>query len=78
VGPCEGSAPVQCVGHDEAAYEYFIPSPRISFEKLRLGFRADPTADVVDLESDHVDDIMARAGRTWLDDHGIERGFTSY
>ena len=31
--------------------------------------RADPTADVVALGCDDVDDIMARGGRTWLDDH---------
>ena len=26
----------------------------------------------------HVGEIMARGARTWLDDHGIERGFRSY
>jgi hypothetical protein len=31
--------------------------------------------DVVDLVCGHAGDIMARGERTWLDDHGIERGF---
>ncbi|WP_220032553.1 hypothetical protein [Mycolicibacterium moriokaense] len=26
----------------------------------------------------HADEIMARHERSWLDDHGIERGFTSH
>ena len=59
-----------CVGHDEAG--------GLVFNGVDRALRADPTADVVDLGCDHVDDIMARGGRTWLDDHRIERGFTSY
>ena len=36
---------------------------------------AEPGADVVDLVCAHqAGDIMARGERSWLDDHGIERG----
>ncbi len=80
------------VGYDEAGallfngidrehfdgYEYSITVAPDQFEKLRLAFRADPAADVVDLVCKHVDDIMARGERTWLDDRGIERSVSSY
>jgi len=33
---------------------------------------------VLDPVCAHVDEIIARGERSWLDDHGIERGFTSY
>jgi hypothetical protein len=33
---------------------------------------------VVDLVSANTDEIMARGERSWLDDQGIERGFSSY
>jgi hypothetical protein len=36
------------------------------------------SVDVVDLVCAHADEIMARGERTWLDDHGIERGFSTY
>jgi hypothetical protein len=39
---------------------------------------ADSAADVVDLVCAHADEIMARGERSWLDDHGIERGFSSH
>ena len=39
---------------------------------------AGPDADVLDPVCAHVDEIIARGERSWLDDHGIERGFTSY
>jgi len=38
----------------------------------------DAGADVLDLVCAHVDDIMARGERTWLDDHGIDRAFRSH
>jgi hypothetical protein len=34
--------------------------------------------DVVDVLCAHADEIMARGERSWLDDQGIERDFSSY
>ena len=48
------------------------------FDALRRAVAADPAADVLDLVCAHVGEIMARGERTWLDDHGIERGFRSH
>ena len=59
-------------------YEYTVTVAPDQFEKLRRALGADPAADVVDLVCKHVEAIMARGERTWLDDQGIERGFQSY
>ncbi len=59
-------------------YEYTVTVAPDQFEKLRRALGADPAADVVDLVCEHVDAIMARGERTWLDDQGIERGFSAY
>ncbi len=34
--------------------------------------------EVVDLVCDHVDEILKRGQRSWLDDDGIQRGFSSH
>jgi hypothetical protein len=47
------------------------------FDKLRGALAADRAVDVVDLVCAHGDEIMARGERSWLDDHGIERGFST-
>jgi hypothetical protein len=39
---------------------------------------ADGAGDAVDLVCAHAGDITARGERSWLDDHGIERGFSSH
>jgi hypothetical protein len=38
----------------------------------------DARRQALDLASDHVDEIMSRGERCWLDHHGMERGFSSY
>jgi hypothetical protein len=43
-----------------------------------VGYDGGADVDVVDLVCDHADEVMARGERSWLDDHGIERGFSSY
>jgi hypothetical protein len=53
-------------------------SPPISFGKLRGALDADSAVDMVDLVCAHANEIMARGERSWLDDHGIERGFSTY
>lgn len=58
-------------------YEYTITVAPGQFDKLR-GALAGPEADVVDLVCANADEIMARGERSWLDDHGIERGFSTY
>lgn len=68
-------------GEDRAhldGYEYTVTVAPDQFEKLRRALGAGLTADVVDLVCNHVEDIMARGERTWLDDQGIERGFQAY
>jgi hypothetical protein len=59
-------------------YEYSITVAPDQFDKLRRTLTAEGAADVVDLVCAHADEIMARGERSWLDDHGIERGFSSY
>jgi hypothetical protein len=68
-------------GEDRAhldGYEYTVTVAPDQFTKLRGALGADPAADVVDLVCEHVDAIMARGERTWLDDQGIERDFQAY
>ncbi|MDT5014998.1 MAG: hypothetical protein QOD39_1158 [Mycobacterium sp.] len=62
-------------GHN---YEYWITVSSDQFDKLRAALDADPSAEVVDLVCIHVDEIMKLGERSWLDHHGIERGFRSY
>ena len=57
-------------------YEYAITVAPGQFDKLRHALAADGADDVVELVCAHVDEIMARGERSWLDDHGIERGFS--
>ena len=57
-------------------YEYTIIVAPHQFDSLRRALRAEAGVDVVDLVCAHVDEIMARGERTWLDDHGIERDFS--
>jgi hypothetical protein len=57
-------------------YEYAVTVAPGQFDALRRALAADPGADVVDLVCAHVEEIMARGERSWLDDHGIERGFS--
>lgn len=59
-------------------YEYTVTVTPDQFEKLRSVLGADPAGDVVDLVCKHAEEIMARGERTWLDDQGIERGFSAY
>jgi len=59
-------------------YEYTITVAPDQFDVLRRVLGAAQDADVVDLVCAHAGEIMARGERTWLDDHGIERGFRSY
>lgn len=56
-------------------YEYSIAVAPDQFDKLRGAFDADAAVDVVDLVCEHVDDIMSRGERTWLDERGIENAF---
>jgi hypothetical protein len=68
-------------GEDRAhldGYEYTVTVAPDQFTKLRGALGADPAADVVDLVCEHVEAIMARGERTWLDDQGIERDFQAY
>jgi hypothetical protein len=47
---------------------------RVSYDDTgALVFYGDKSAYMAD-----ADEIMARGERSWLDDHGIERGFSSY
>jgi hypothetical protein len=66
------------MGDEGHNYEYWITVAPDQFDLLRQVLSAGPDADVVDLVCAHVDEIMARGERSWLDDHGIERGFSSY
>jgi hypothetical protein len=59
-------------------YEYEVTVAPDQFGTLRRVLGAGPDADVLELVCAHVHEIMARGERTWLDDHGIERGFSSY
>jgi hypothetical protein len=59
-------------------YEYSITVEPDQFDKLRAALGAEPAADVVDLVCAHVEKIMARGERSWLQDRGIECGFVSY
>jgi hypothetical protein len=59
-------------------YEYSVTVAPDQFDKLRRALAAEGAADVVDLVCAHADEIMARGERSWLDDHGIERGFSTY
>jgi hypothetical protein len=59
-------------------YEYSITIAPDQFNALRRALDADPAADVVDLVCEHVDAIMARGERTWLDHQKIERGFRTH
>jgi hypothetical protein len=59
-------------------YEYTITVAPDQFGKLRRALAANGSADVVDLVCANAEEIMARGERSWLDDHGIERGFSSY
>jgi hypothetical protein len=57
-------------------YEYAVTVAPDQFANLRRVLGADSGADVLDLVCAHVDEIMARGERTWLDDHGIKRAFS--
>ena len=59
-------------------YAYSITVAPDQFDKLRRALTADSAVEVVDLVCTHADEIMARGERSWLDDHGIERGFSSH
>jgi hypothetical protein len=59
-------------------YEYAVTVAPDQFANLRRALGADSGADGVNLVCAHVDEIMARGERTWLDDHGIERDFRCY
>jgi hypothetical protein len=65
-------------GEPGSSYEYWVTVPPHQFASLRRALATDPAADVLDLVCVHVGEIMASGERTWLDDHGIERGFRSY
>jgi hypothetical protein len=58
-------------------YEYVVTVAPDQFDALR-SVLGGAEADVVDLVCAHADEIMARGERTWLDDHGIEPGFSCY
>ena len=59
-------------------YEYEITVASDHFDALRRVLGAAPGADVVELVCARVGEIMARGERTWLDDHGIQNGFSCY
>jgi hypothetical protein len=59
-------------------YEYSITVAPDQFDKLRRALAADGAVDVVDEVCAHADEMMARGERSWLDDHGIEHGFSCY
>lgn len=56
-------------------YEYSITVAPDQFDRLRLALDADAAVDVVDLVCEHVDAIMSRGERTWLDERDIENAF---
>ena len=58
-------------------YEYTVTVAPDQFPALRRVLAAGGDADLVDLLCEHVDEIMARGERTWLEDHGIDCGFHS-
>ncbi len=66
------------MGDEGHNYEYWITVAPDQFDLLRQVLGAGPDVDVVDLVCAHVEEIMPRGERSWLDDHGIERGFSSY
>jgi len=66
------------LGEPGSSYEYWVTVAPDQFAALRRVLGANGAADVVDLVCVHADEIMARGERTWLDDHGIDRGFGSY
>jgi hypothetical protein len=59
-------------------YEYAVTVAPEQFDTLRRVLGGGPDSDVVDLVCAHVDEIMALGERTWLDEQGIERGFSCY
>jgi hypothetical protein len=59
-------------------YEYWITVAPAQFDSLRRALAAEPGVDVVDLVCAHFDEIMAVGERSWLDNHGIEYGFSTY
>jgi len=63
------------MGDDGHNYQYWITVAPDQFDKLRATLDADPATDVVDRVCGHVAQIMSRGERSWLDHHGIERGF---
>jgi hypothetical protein len=68
-------------GHDREyldGYEYAVTVAPDQFDALRRALDADTGADPIELVCAHAGAIMARGERTWLDDHGIERGFCTY
>jgi hypothetical protein len=62
----------------ERVFEYSITVAPDQFDRLRRALAADRPVDVLDLVCAHADEIMARGELSWLDDHGIERGFSSH
>jgi hypothetical protein len=66
------------MGDEGHNYEYWVTVPPHQFDLLRRALAAGPDAAVVDLVCANADEIMARGERSWLDDHGIERGFSTY
>ena len=66
------------LGEPGCSYEYWVTVAPDQFDALRRVFGDNRVSDVVDLVCSHAGEIMARGERTWLDDHGIERGFCSY
>jgi hypothetical protein len=48
------------------------------FQRRRAVLGTDPATDIVALACAHADEIMAPGERTWLDNHGIDRGFGCY
>ena len=66
------------MGEPGHTYEYWVTVQADQFPKLRRTLAAEPGVDVVDLVCSRVEEIMARGERSWLDDHGIDRGFHCY
>ncbi|HJT95322.1 MAG TPA: hypothetical protein VJ777_25870 [Mycobacterium sp.] len=56
-------------------YEYSIAVAPDQFDKLRRAFDSDAAVDVIDLVCEHVDDVMSRGERAWLDERGIENTY---
>ncbi|MGE0217884.1 hypothetical protein [Mycolicibacterium sp.] len=64
------------LGEPGHSYEYWVTVAPEEFPALRHALAAEPAADVLDLVRSRAEEIVTRGERSWLDDHGIARGFS--